>query len=378
MEDPSANATNVHGMRYAIRSVALILVVIALGGLRVSTRGETLQGMKIYGHRQLIPRALGPSEAWNIFADGVIDEGASDRLEKFLVDNKIPGDSSIYVNSGGGSLLEGMKLGRVIRKHGLFTYVGRSDSNFSKIYPGECYSACSLAFLGGIFRFSYGGSSYGVHRFYAPPGGSSIDSDAAQIISAAVIGYIQEMGINPSLFKLMTEAGSDEIRVLSGDEQASLGVVNNGEGPTTWTVESRDGRVYLQGERPTWRGPNIFIISCLARGRIGLMVLFDLYKRGREVQDNTRVHWLIIDGEYPTPTIIPLTQLQTGPIETDGDRIVAKYATTKEIIQHLLLAKSVGIALKNTNESRVFTGFYGMSFADGSQKLPGLLNLCMH
>jgi len=271
-----------------------------------------------------------------------------------------------------------MRLGRVIREHGLFTYVGHSDPSFSKIYPGKCYSACSLAFLGGIFRFSYGGSSYGVHRFYSAPGGSSIDSDAAQIISAAVIGYIQEMGINPSLFKLMTEAGSDEIRVLSSDEQSSLGVVNNGEGPTTWTVESRDGRVYLQGERQTWRGLNRFIIAWLARGRIGLMVLFDLYKRGYEVQNNTRVHWLTIDGEYPAPTIIPMTQFQIGSIETDGDRTVAKSLATKKIIRHLLLAKSVGIALKNTNDSNVFTGFYGMNFTDGSQKLPGLLNLCMH
>lgn len=108
------------------------------------------------------------------------------------------------------------------------------------------------------------------------------------------------------------------------------------------------------------------------------MVLFDLYKRGYEVQNNTRVHWLTIDGEYPAPTIIPMTQFQIGSIETDGDRTVAKSLATKKIIRHLLLAKSVGIALKNTNDSNVFTGFYGMNFTDGSQKLPGLLNLCMH
>jgi hypothetical protein len=72
----------------------------------------------------------------------------------------------------------------------------------------------------------------------------SIDSDTARIISAAVVGYIQEMGISPSLFKLMTEVGSDEIRLLSDKEQIGLSVINNGEGPTTWTIE------------PRWTGPS--------------------------------------------------------------------------------------------------------------------------
>jgi hypothetical protein len=257
------------GVSLASPCLPLILGAIAFFGLLASGRGETLQPMKIYGHIPTVPSVLGPADAWDIFADGVIDEGASDRLRKFLVANDIPGDSSLYLNSNGGSLAEGMRLGRVIREHGLFTYIGRTDSNFSNMYAGGCYSACSLAFLGDVFRFNNSGSLYGVHRFYSRPGGDSIDSDTAQIISAAVVGYIQEMGISPSLFTLMTEAGSDEIRLLSDKEQIGLSVVNNGEGPTTWTIESQDGRVYLQGERQTWRGLNRFLIVCLAKKRMG-------------------------------------------------------------------------------------------------------------
>ena len=156
------------GTRYSFLSRP-VYIVIAFVGLLANAGGETLQAMKIDGYQQSVPTVLGYADAWNIFADGVIDEGASERLKKFLADNNIPGDSSLYLNSNGGSLGEGMRLGKVIREHGLFTYVGRSDSSFSKIYPGECYSACSLTYLGGIFRFSYSGSSYGVHRFYAPP-----------------------------------------------------------------------------------------------------------------------------------------------------------------------------------------------------------------
>ena len=360
------------------RSFFIACSAIAFMWLAANVRGQPLEQMNIRGHIPPLPSVLGPAEAWDIFADGLIDEGASARLAKFLDDNSVPGDSTLYLNSNGGSLVEGMKLGRTIREHGLFTRIGKTDSTFSGIQVGACYSACSLAFLGGVFRFNDNESPYGVHRFYSPPGGRSIDSDTAQIMSAAVVGYIQEMGISASLFKFMTEAGSAGIRLLSVEEQSSLGVTNNGEGPTTWTVESHDGRIYLQGERPTWRGLNRFLIVCLAKKRMGMMVLFDLYKRGYEVQNNTRVHNLIIDGEYPTPSIISMTQLQTGPIETDGDRVVAKYLLMPEILQRIQLAKSVGIALKTSDESGVFTGFYGMNFSGGREKLPGLLSICMN
>jgi hypothetical protein len=333
--------------------------------------------MKFYGHIPMIPSVLGPAEAWQIFAEGVIDEGASDRLKKFLADNVVPRGSSLYLNSNGGSLTEGMRLGRVIRESGLFTYIGRTDTAFSTIYAGDCYSACSLAFLGGVFRFNDSKSHYGVHRFYARPGGDSIDSDTAQIISAGVVGYIQAMGISPSLFKLMTEVGPDEIRLLSDKEQIRLNVINNGEGPTTWTIESQDGRLYLEGERQTWRGLNRFLIVCLGEKRIGIIVLYDLYKRGYEVQNNARVHWLVIDGEYPSPTVIPIIQFRIGPVETDGDRIVAKYILPPQIVQRILLAKTVGVAMKTSNDSRVFTGFYGMHFTDGKEKLRGLINVCI-
>jgi hypothetical protein len=108
------------------------------------------------------------------------------------------------------------------------------------------------------------------------------------------------------------------------------------------------------------------------------MIVFDLFKRGYEVQKNTRIHWLVIDGEYSNPTIIPMKRFQVGEIETDGSRISGKYALSKEIIQRILRARSVGFAMKTDADSRVFTGFYGMDFAEGATKLPGLLRACMN
>lgn len=123
--------------------------------------------LKIEGRPPTLPAAI-VGTAWYVFADGEIDKGADGRLDRYLEENHVPGKSLLYLNSPGGDLATGIKLGKVIRKHRLFTYVGK-DAGIKKRYDtaaGECYSACALAFLGGDYRFYKSGSDYGVHRFY--------------------------------------------------------------------------------------------------------------------------------------------------------------------------------------------------------------------
>jgi hypothetical protein len=330
--------------------------------------------MEFYGYAPPVPAIMGT--AWTIFEDGIIDQGTSDRLQKSLTDNQVPYSSRINLNSDGGSLGEGMKLGNLIRKSELFTYVGRSGEKPYDTKPGECYSACALAFLGGPFRFTHKGSLYGVHRFYPVPTEETITSDTAQIISAAIIEYIQAMRVNPSLFTFMTEAGSDEIKLLSEKEQLNLGVVNNGQGPTTWTVESRAGAHYLRGARETWRGMNKFLIVC-THGNLFLQILYNAERRGDEIVKYFNNHNLIIDGEYPHPLIIPMFHLIAQKTNLDSNDVIsAVYKLTPEMLVRISHAHSVGIAMKPSEDAQIFAGFYGMSFADGSEKFLELLNGC--
>jgi hypothetical protein len=46
------------------------------------------------------------------------------------------------------------------------------------------------------------------------------------------------MGLDPALFTLMTEAGPSEIIRVPLDLQIVLNVVNNGESPTVWSIET--------------------------------------------------------------------------------------------------------------------------------------------
>jgi hypothetical protein len=175
---------------------------------------------------------------WSIYASGVIDTGAPLRLASLLAANEIPDESQIFLNSPGGNLLAGIELGRLIRKHRLQTLVGAQGKEIiwrpangigGKRFepePGLCLSACALSFLGGSFRFMSHGA-YGVHRFYSASAGG-LDSDAAQIVSAAVLQYIRDMGVDAALFTEMTQAGKDEMKIIPEGRLVELGVVNNG------------------------------------------------------------------------------------------------------------------------------------------------------
>ena len=106
------------------------------------------------------------------------------------------GRTAIWLNSAGGNLFAGMQLGRIIRRRGASTHIIDART----LLPGECYSACSLAFLGGVYRFNDNGARYGVHSASLGPAGEG--ADRAPDLSAAVGSYVREMGVDVRLLDL--------------------------------------------------------------------------------------------------------------------------------------------------------------------------------
>ncbi|RWE48779.1 SH3 domain-containing protein [Mesorhizobium sp.] len=125
---------------------------------------------------------------------------------------------AVTFRSPGGNIQKAMELGRLIRRLGLGT---------AQFRVSECASACSLAFLGGVIRFAEAGS-IGVHK-------SSFQGDvpfstqeavsAVQQITADVITYMIEMGVDPALLQLSLQYDSNDIRYLSMSEMAKYKVV---------------------------------------------------------------------------------------------------------------------------------------------------------
>jgi hypothetical protein len=114
------------------------------------------------------------------------------------------GVSEVWFNSPGGDSAQGQEMGRAIRTLGVPTRI-RSRA--------FCVSACSVAFLGGVFRTVESGGAYTVHMFSNFSGYSvdqalqnrvkdlqSLEQDAAQH-AADRYEYLLEMGISPSVAK---------------------------------------------------------------------------------------------------------------------------------------------------------------------------------
>ncbi|WHQ68613.1 hypothetical protein [Methylorubrum extorquens] len=179
--------------------------------------------------------------------DGFIIDAASNGgncvgCEWIVVDGKIPADAgeqlaawvkragyenislTVLLNSGGGNLVGGIKLGRAIRNLGLKTEIGRTvpdldvGGSAETQAPGGCYSACAYAFLGGVERVVQAGE-YGVHQFYsgaffdapAAKSFSAIDMSAQQVLTGALLAYVVEMGVDPRLVVEANKALPSEI-----------------------------------------------------------------------------------------------------------------------------------------------------------------------
>ena len=150
-------------------------------------------------------------------------------------------------------------------------------------------------------------------------------------------------------------------------------MVNNGQGPTVWSIESVPGGIYLKGARETWRGVNKFIIACTPGRSVALQIFYDSERRGEEIINNFIEHSLFINDDE-----ISITHLLIGrpTLRLDNGVIAATYRLTDELLRKIAAAKTVGIAMSPPQNTTIFMGFIDMPFADGAQKLPGFLAVC--
>jgi hypothetical protein len=87
-------------------------------------------------------------------AKGVIKSGESKRLKAALARHR-PVDE-VWLHSPGGTSIEGMRMGRLLRQQGMAVRVPKGAA---------CFSACSMVLLGGALRAVDTGGHYGVHMW---------------------------------------------------------------------------------------------------------------------------------------------------------------------------------------------------------------------
>lgn len=306
---------------------------------------------------------------WHIYLDGEIDADADKRFAEFLAANEPPYTSTVILNSPGGNPVTAMKIGRLIRQRGYSVDIGKrsiSENTVREYANGQCYSACSLAYLGGRFRWMSGTARYGVHRFgFSEPVTNSVD--VAQIISAAISTYVHEMGVSPRFNEVFVSAGKDDMTEPTRNELAAMRVTNNGFERTNWTLESQAGFNYLKGERDTVYGINKFILGCPAPRSFLLHMIMDPQGRQEEVM-GMRAHTLVIDGKHQA--------LKPVRREIKNGWFNGSYELTLEQVRAIGRSGAIGVILQHSREAPMFLGFNHMEIGEGAARVRSFLRSC--
>lgn len=172
--------------------------------------------------------------------EGVIEPGDTKRFKAYF-DSKADGFGfSVALNSPGGNMIEGIKLGEYFRETAIKTFVARYPkqpfgmedydySNLDSVAGAQCSSACALAFLGGVEQTVADGGIIGFHQF---SGGGDERSAAetmasTQTVSAIVASYLREMGAAPGLFEMMSATPPEALYTPAAADLVFLGITTS-------------------------------------------------------------------------------------------------------------------------------------------------------
>ncbi|MGH7121017.1 MAG: hypothetical protein ACREFP_18850 [Acetobacteraceae bacterium] len=212
-----------HRLRHVVLSIAAAVLLLLPAGSRAAGDGSTVSALlNAPMSFHIVPHG-GSGFTKAIFAIGDIKGDTADEFARFVHDNNMRGllirGTQVYLFSGGGDLDQGLALGETIRKFGFATVVGVPVASNGLLFPprdepGGCASACTFAFLGGIARTVAPGSKFLVHRFfYNNNGVLSLTTQNQTVVSVQkeagrLVAYINEMGIAPGFYTLMTTGGN--------------------------------------------------------------------------------------------------------------------------------------------------------------------------
>ncbi len=351
----------IFGMKVKLDRLLVMLGTLLCGAV-VYAVPLTIQVEKFNG----LPGVFDPGVL--VYLDGEIDSTSPKRVAAAL--DKLPNmQITIVFNSNGGNLTAAMELGRLIRKTGASTSVGVKGTEEFNSLPGACFSACTLAYLGGRYRYFKQGSKYGVHRAYLTSSTNGRDLEVGQVLSAMIGSYIREMDADPELLDLAVRIPSTDIYVLSDKELKDLQIVNKGRLPPSWMIEAVPGGSYLKGMQETVYGRGKAIFACID----GKFILFSVYEAGPKAK-------LISEGKWIHSLKVNDDDLPLGsPAKIEGvdGFINATFFLSRTLFQRVAAADSVGHAMQPFKDSPTFVGYSVDIDKSSRHRVRNFLNNCM-
>ena len=165
-----------------------------------------------------------------ILVSGEMVDGDLLRLQTEIA--RMPPDRAItvYLDSPGGSLGEGVRMGQFFHSARITTAI--------KGQQGRCLSACAIAFLGGRDsgtgqprRIKPSTALLGFHAFRLTFDDKKVYTAqnmgemvaVTQRISYALIEYFREIKVDAKFLPLMLKAPTEQMRLVGNDEALQLG-----------------------------------------------------------------------------------------------------------------------------------------------------------
>lgn len=200
------------------------VLTAAIAGLVLGTLAQPASAIEISKH------ASDSAEVNAIQLKGKIDDGDTFDLQVYISNLPKKPIVIVYMNSPGGNLREGMRLGRFFFNNKIETSVETKTA---------CASACALAFLGGRdgatgkpHRTKASNSGLGFHsfsrefdkdkRYDADDLKTVVQQTQSQVYLVA--DYLKEIGADMDILRLMLRAQANQMNFISNDEALALNI----------------------------------------------------------------------------------------------------------------------------------------------------------
>lgn len=204
---------------YTRRCVLLLLCVSASALGRVAQVRDGRLEIDVVRDRMTVALTGYPQ----VFLHGELDAGAPQRFHALMQPGRISAGSDIYLNIREGDPNAGMALGRMFRKAGMATHLGtpRLPKHASVVAKtAVCLDACVYAYLGGVYRWTPGGSD----RI-----GFSVPSASGAPPLSAVSVYLKEMGMDAEALARVAAPSAAGHAWMNADQMLASGLANNGK-----------------------------------------------------------------------------------------------------------------------------------------------------
>ena len=320
------------------RAIVVILTLIFIGS-PVAADGRHGLKFKLASDQAMRFGEIATEGHLSIYASGEFTVGDSDRFATFVRDNQIE-MAKVVFDSPGGSLFEGVKLGKMLRSLHFDTDIGNEEGRPGESSKAICASACAYAYAGGTLRFMPEGGRLGLHQFRSSSGAGVSESDA-QTISGILVSYLSDMGVDANAFAIASITDSNGIVWLSYDDALAYKFVNTGVSPTTADLKMVDMRPYLRLNQVKPEATLRVLLMCW-KGRIAIQagIVTDQHQsKGVADSEWTKRSYLELDSAE----FLALPGIEG--LEVQDSTIWVRRALDPAQVNALLAARDLGIWL---------------------------------